>query len=257
MSQFQQLFEMHYPNLWHDFYQVCQKIQNILQYDFQDNENLWNALSIRGSKLPPDQFERLEFLGDSIIKAAQGILLYEKSADFSPKELTSLRSNLENNEYFGSLAKDLNLDQVGSLLGTGTLSTSQAADCFEALIGAIYIDNGKKFDEMIQIIKERTHFEKRIKEINSSPWGTKDPKSYLLEWMQKKYANDASLEFVTKNDGSANAPEYISKIIIKKKIDGKIILEGPWGKNRHKTKESEKEAAKECLLKLMEEGKLE
>lgn len=226
LSRFQQLFDLNYPNLWDEFNKISTKIQNILQYAFKNEDNLWNALSIRGSKLPAEQFERLEFLGDSIIKAVHGILLYEKSDEFTPKELTSFRSNLENNEYFGSFADEMHFNQVGRLLGIGTLSNSQAADCLEALIGAVFIDNGKKFDDMIDIIKSRTHFEKRMKEIKKSPWGTKDPKSYLHEWMQKKYGKETELDFATINDGSANAPEYKSKVIIKKKLDGK---RGSWG----------------------------
>ncbi|MHA1795582.1 MAG: ribonuclease III domain-containing protein [Promethearchaeota archaeon] len=257
MSRFQQLFELNYPNLWDEFNKISTKIQNILQYTFKNEDNLWNALSIRGSKLPAEQFERLEFLGDSIIKSVHGILLYEKSDEFTPKQLTFFRSNLENNEYFGSLKEEMHFNQIGKLLGIGILSDSQAADCFEALIGAIFIDNGKKFDEMVDIIKSRTHFEKRMKEIKKSPWGTKDPKSFLHEWMQKQYGNETEFEFATINEGSGNATEYKSRAIIKKRLDGKIELEGPWGEHKPKKKDSEKEAAKAVLLNLMENGKLE
>ncbi|MHA1715368.1 MAG: ribonuclease III domain-containing protein [Promethearchaeota archaeon] len=255
MVAFREIFEAHYPAAWEDFNKVCRKIQRILGHEFNNPEILWHALSIRGSRLPSADFERLEFLGDSLIKAAHGILLYEKSGDFLPGELTVFRANLENNAYFGSLADELHLNELGKILEIGVLSDSQAADCFEAIIAAVFLDRQKDFDFMIDLIKRLTHFQKRLAEIKNSPWGLKDPKSYLNEWVQKQYGNEAELVFATINEGSMNAPQYKSKAIIRKKSDNKTLFEGGFcNKGFLKKRKSEKEAAKILVLKLRNEG---
>ncbi len=76
---------------------IGKKIQNIIHYDFANEDVLWSAMSIRGTTLPSEEFERLEFLGDSILKTIHGILLYEKSEEFQPGELSVFRQNLERN----------------------------------------------------------------------------------------------------------------------------------------------------------------
>ncbi|MHA1766542.1 MAG: hypothetical protein ACTSVK_09830, partial [Promethearchaeota archaeon] len=84
LGQFKEIFEQNYPYQWNEFEKILNKIQNILNYQFKDRINLWNATSIRGSTLPTQQFERLEFLGDSVLKTIHGILLFERWEDFSP-----------------------------------------------------------------------------------------------------------------------------------------------------------------------------
>ena len=66
LTHFKQIFEQNYPRQWSKFQKIGKKIQNIIHYDFVNEEILWKAMSIRGSALPSEEFERLEFLGDSI-----------------------------------------------------------------------------------------------------------------------------------------------------------------------------------------------
>ncbi|MHA1149163.1 MAG: ribonuclease III domain-containing protein [Promethearchaeota archaeon] len=257
MSDFKKIFNQFYPNQWRDFTLASEKLQNIINYQFSNVDNLYSVLSIRGSKLPTENFERLEFLGDSLLKAIQGILLYEKSNEFAPKQLTQLRSNLENNRTFAKIGKELPFTKVSMILGIGQLSEGQAADCFEALIGAIYIDNGKNFNDLIRIVQRITHFENNYKQILGSRWGGKDPKSILHEWAQKQYGNDFIIEYPSENRGTGNAPEFHVRAIIKRKISGKIERESNYIGPSNKKKEGEKKAAKALLDILKEEGKLE
>jgi dsRNA-specific ribonuclease len=143
------------------------KIQNIIQYNFVKEETLWNAMSIRGSKLPSEEFKRLEFLGDSILKAIHGILLYDRGKEFQPGELTDFRQQLESNDILAPLAEELKCNEVGELLEIGKLSPKQAADCFEALIGALYVDK-RNLEDMIRLVRGLTHFQKRFKELRQA-----------------------------------------------------------------------------------------
>jgi len=253
---FKQTFNQLYSNQWEKFEKSLKKLQNMISYQFSNLNFLYSALSIRGSKLPKDQFERSEFLGDSLLKAIQGILLFEKSNEFDPGDLTKLRMNLENNRTLAKLAEELPFNEFSMILGIGILSDSQAADCFESLIGAIYLDNGKQFDKLLELIRRITHFEKNYKKILNEPWGGKDPKSFLHEWAQKTYRQNFQIDFPSENRGRANAPEFYVKCLIKRKSTGKIEIESIEVGPCIRIKDGEKEAAKSLLIKLQEEGRL-
>ena len=167
VTHFRDIFEQSYPDRWSEFQKIGRIIQNIIHYDFVKEENLWNAMSIRGSKLPSEEFKRLGFLGDSILKMIQGIILYDRGEQFQPGKLTTFRQILENKDYLAPLAEELKYNEIGELLEIGKLSTKRAADCFEALIGAIYVDK-RNLEDMISLVKGLTHFQKRFKELRKA-----------------------------------------------------------------------------------------
>ena len=167
LAHFKEIFEQSYPDRWSEFQKIGRKIQNIIQYDFEKEEILWNAMSIRGSKLPSEEFNRLEFLGDSILKAINGIILYNRGEEFQPGKLTTFRQILESNDNLAPLAEELKYNEIGELLEIGKLSTNQAADGFEALIGAIYVDK-RNLEDMISLVRGLTHFQKRFKELREA-----------------------------------------------------------------------------------------
>lgn len=257
MVSFQENFEQIYPNKWTEFQKIGKKIQNMVQYQFGDEENLWYAMAIRGSKLPHAQFERLEFLGDSIIKAIQSLFLFERQKEFQPEQLTSSRQSLEKNVSLAPFGKELKGDEIGELLEIGKLSIDQAADYFEAIIASIFIDSNKNFEKMEKIFKSITHFEKKVKELMDSPWRFKDPRTFLNEWVQKSYSNEAEVNYEPKNEGTQNAPQYRVRVLIKRRDTQKIEIEGPWGDAVSKKKDAEKNAAERLLFKLKEEGRLD
>ncbi len=251
MIHFKEIFEQHYPSHWTEFQKIGRKIQNIIDYDFVNEEILWNAMSIRGSALSSEEFERLEFLGDSILKTILGILLYKRGEEFQPDKLSAFRQNLESNEKLALLAEELKFNEIGLLLEMRELSTNQAADFFEALIGAIYVDKGN-IENMIALVKGITHFEKRLKELRKAPWESKDPKSYLQEWVSKKYSNEVNIDYISVNEGTSNAPQFKVRATVKRKFNDIIEIEGPWVGTFSKKKEGEKEAAKTLLSQLEE-----
>lgn len=257
LTHFKEIFEQSYPGQWSELQKIGKKIQNIIQYDFENEETLWIAMSIRGSKLATRRFERLEFLGDSILKAIHGILLFERGDEFQPGKLSAFRRNLESNENLALLAEELKFNEIGLLLGIGELSSNQAAEFFEALIGAIFIDK-KSLDDMTDLVKGITHFEKKFKELRKAPRDSKDSKSILNEWILNKYSGEASIAYEIKNEGSIHAPQFKARAIIKKKFTNKSEFEGSWVGTFSKKKDVEKEAAKRLLLQLEEEeGKLD
>ena len=257
MEEIELLFDQHYPDQWGKFLKFCDRVEKIIHHDFGDKTFLYNALSVRGSRLPSDKFERYEFLGDSILKAIQGILLYERNEEYNPGELTRIRSELERNENLATISGDLFLDELAKIFGLGKFTPSQAADAIEALIGAIFLDVNNDFDATMAIVKGFTHFDKRLKQLGKDPWGTKDPKSFLQEYVQKTYSGDAEIVYEKQNEGTSNAPLRSAKASIKVKSSGKIEMNGPWGITQSKEKDAEKEAAKALLKQMQEAGLIE
>ncbi len=255
VQRFKEIFDENYPSLWSKFQAFGRDLQQKIGHNFTDEEKLWQALAIRGSKLPSDVFERLEFLGDGLLKAIHAILLYEKVESLSPEQLTLYRIGLENNDRLAQLLKQYNYDNLGKLLNIGKLSRDQSADCLEALIGALYLDVEKNFDTIKNMVPKITNFEKSLEEIMKSPWGAKDPKNVLQEWAQKEYHGKVDIQYPFENQGTSNAPQFIVHAALVEKSTKKLMEEGPKTDPFSKKKEGEIMAARLLLLKLKEEGK--
>lgn len=93
--------------------------------------------------------EKLEFLGDSVVGLYFSQVLYHKYPKLDEGELSRFRSSLVNEESLASLGRLLKLDSClilgkGEFLRQAMNQDSLVSDCFEALIGFIYLDGGEK-----------------------------------------------------------------------------------------------------------------
>ncbi len=130
--------------------------------------------------------ERLEFLGDSILGFVIAETLYEKFPTADEGVLSRLRSNLVNQGFLAELARNVELGDF-LILGSGEMKSggyrrdSILSDAFEALIGALYKDQG------YETCKEWVLglFANRMQELTLENW-EKDPKTKLQELMQSK-----------------------------------------------------------------------
>ena len=130
--------------------------------------------------------ERLEFLGDSILGFVIAEALFDKFSDASEGVLSRLRANLVNQSSLADLAR---LHQFGDflLLGSGELKSggfrreSILSDALEAVIGALYLDQG--IDVCKQWVKGL--FQEKLQSLSLDNW-QKDPKTQLQELMQSK-----------------------------------------------------------------------
>ena len=126
--------------------------------------------------------ERLEFLGDAILDAIIADILYKKFENKKEGFLTNMRSRIVQRETLNKLGLELGLDK---LLVSSTRNvahnTNMFGDALEALIAAIYLDQGyrvaKKF-VFDTLIKEHLDIENVVK-------NEVDFKSRLIEWGQK------------------------------------------------------------------------
>jgi len=160
------------------------KLQQAIGHNFRDIALLKLALThrSRGSK----NYERLEFLGDSILGFVVADWLYKKYPDLAEGKLSRIRSTLVRKETLAKVARNLSLSSY-LILGEGELKSggfnrdSILADAVESIIGALYLDSG--FKRALAFIEK--NFEVHLKSISADST-YKDPKSRLQEAMQKK-----------------------------------------------------------------------
>ncbi len=167
------------------------EVERALGIEFNDKQLLQQAFvhrSFLNELLDHDEDlvdnERLEFLGDAVLGYVVSEHLYLLFPYVDEGELTNLRSALVRRETLARLAEELNLG--GYLkLGHGEEEsggrTRRATLCatFEALVGAVYLDQGIEAVRRLVFGLLRTDIE-RLRAVDD----TKDPKSRLQEWAQ-------------------------------------------------------------------------
>lgn len=160
-----------------------QRLMGRLGYEFKDLALLQRALTHRS--VNSRNYERLEFLGDSLLSAIIAQQLYEQYPAEDEGRLTRMRATLVRQETLGKIAKDLQLSQhlilsVGELKSGGHNRESILADVVEAIIAAIYLDS-QDFT-LIQTIVLKW-YQTYLKDL-AEPEQLKDPKTRLQEYLQ-------------------------------------------------------------------------
>ena len=184
------------------------------------------SVSKRSAKGRPLNNERLEFLGDAILDAVVGDIVYRHFDGKREGFLTNTRSKLVQRETLGRLAQEMGLMQL--------------INDFEALVGAIYLDRG--YDACMLFMKKRIL--KQLINIDKVAYKEVNFKSKLLEWTQK---NRVHMEFrqVSQTKDESGSPVFECVAV----IEG---IEGCKGKGYSK-KESQQLASKETLQRLRRE----
>ena len=188
--------------------------------------------------------ERLEFLGDAILGAVVGEIVYHHFPRKREGFLTNTRSKIVQRETLGKLAAEIGLDKlVRRNEHNQTHNSYLAGNAFEALIGAIYLDRG--YGHCKSFVKKRIL--KRLIDIDKLAYKEVNFKSKLLEWCQK---HKVTLEYVlleeTKDeDGS---PLFNSKVV----INGHECARG----KGYSKKESHQKASRNALHRLKHDHKL-
>jgi len=157
-------------------------LQTRLQHTFSEPRLLLRALTHRS--FSSDHYERLEFLGDSVLNLAVSDLLYRRLGALSEGELSRVRANLVRQETLHALALELDLPEAlrlgeGELRSGGNRRPSILADVLEALIGAVYCDAGF---ELASALVHRLFAKLDI--TPQMPAADKDPKTELQELLQ-------------------------------------------------------------------------
>ena len=202
---------------------------------------LHKSTSVRSEKGRPLNNERLEFLGDAILDAIVGDVVYRHFEGRREGFLTNTRSKIVQRETLNKLAVEIGLDK---LVKYSTRSSSHNSymygNAFEAFIGAIYLDQGyercKQFMEQ-KIFKKYIDLETMSrKEVNF--------KSKLIEWSQKNKM-EVSFELIEQFLDKDYNPMFHTEV----RIEGLSAGTG----TGYSKKESQQNAAQMALKKLKED----
>lgn len=184
-------------------------------------------------------YERLEFLGDSILDAVIAEYIFKKFPEEDEGFLTQLKSKLVSRNNLSKLAQELDILPLIRYKKSNSINTDTlAGDSFEAIIGAMYLDVGYKKTRLAiknHTLKYYINMERIMTE-------EIDFKSKLLIWSQR---NKHHVSFGIINEvNHGNCWTYTAEVIINEK---------EWGRgNGPSKKAAEQEAAKESLILLGE-----
>lgn len=154
--------------------------------------------------------ERLEFLGDAVLECVSSDFLFIEFPDMNEGFLTQLRSKMVSRQTLNEVAKRIGLDEYVITHSSNNLSQKHIyGDAFEAMMGAIYLDQGYDFVNRLLINRIFVDYIKVANLLESET----DFKSRLIEWCQK---NHHTIHFATTHDKtySSSHPFFYSKVLI-------------------------------------------
>lgn len=218
-------------------------LENKIHIRFKNPDLLKEALTHRSylneePAWPIAHNERLEYLGDAVLELVTSEELFQKLKDSPEGELTILRAALVNYQFLAKVASDFSLDSFilmskGEAKDTGKAREVILANAVEALIGAIYLDQGygaaSSFTQAFIL--------KRLPEILKNK-SYKDAKSQLQEIIQERIKVTPTYKVL---DESGPAHQRIFKVGV---YFGDELIASGVGTSKQ---EAELEAAKTAL----------
>lgn len=182
-----------------------------LGYEFKAPALLTEALTHRSFGTP--NYERLEFLGDSVVNCVIARALYDRFPQLPEGRLSRVRATLVRQEALHRIATSLDLGAVlrlgeGELKSGGHNRPSILADSLEAIFGAVLLDGG--FDEASRVVLALYAGELDTLDPEHSQ---KDAKTELQEWLQ---ARRSPLPVYTMLDieGAAHAQHFVVECVV-------------------------------------------
>lgn len=216
------------------------RLEKKINYKFLDKKLLDQALTHKSystEKKTNYHNERLEFLGDSVISLVVCDYLFKKYPQENEGYLSKIKSYLVSKNKLASWAKKIELQNYVKISG-GKLSLDEKSNlsilsnCFESLMGAIYLDSNFEMTQKI-IVSFLENEEKIFNDV--------DFKSKLQEYVQKKHKILPEYEIIF-----TEGPEHQKTFIVRLIIKGKTVAIGK-GKSK---KEAEQNAAENALKKM-------
>ena len=215
--------------------------QQKLGYEFRDLNLLFEAVTHAScSTTRLKSYERMEFLGDSILGFVVCEYLYQTHPDWLEGPLTKIKSIVVSRQTCGRLGEELGLAKflvVGKGIGNrGPVPLSLLANAFESIVAAIYLDGGmqptKEF--LMRFIPDQVHL---------AVEGSIEPnfKSELQQFAQKKYGLPPAYQLI-----SDRGPDHEKWFLVAATLEKKLFTPA-WGRNK---KEAEQKAAANALAEI-------
>ncbi|MDD5032996.1 MAG: ribonuclease III [Candidatus Pacebacteria bacterium] len=219
------------------------ELEEKLEVKFNNIDLLKEALTHRSflnekRELGEHHNERLEFLGDAVLELAVTRFLFYKFSEKPEGELTSLRAALVNSKMLFEVASDMGVEKFlrlskGEEKESGKGRNFILANTFEALIGAIYLDQG--YEKAEEFVKKNICL--RVDEvIEKKLW--RDAKSLFQEEAQERESITPNYEVL-----EASGPDHKKLFVIGVYIGSELVAKGE-GFSKH---EAEMNAAEKAL----------
>lgn len=189
--------------------------------------------------------ERLEFLGDAVLDFLVGDMLYQRYTEMPEGDLTRLRAALVRTESLAVLAQQLGLGNA-IRMGKGEETTggrerqTNLCAAFEALVGALYLDQGLPAVEEFVI----PHLNPLLEQIITAALD-RDARSSLQEWSQAEL-NLTPIYRTVSSSGPDHQKEFLVEVLI-----GEAVA----GQGTGRSKQSGAQAAARSALDNINSGK--
>ena len=219
------------------------RFYNMFGYSFKDYTLLIRALTHRSKT--KKNYERLEFLGDSILGFVIAEALYLQFKHIAEGRLSQLRSKLVKGATLAQLALSLKMDEyviLGASEQSGQKREKVLEDVFEAVIGAIYLDSD--FVTVKKVILK--WYQPVISNINLDTIKVKDSKSKLQEIMLQNALSlpEYSIETIEGKDHE----QQFTVVAIAKDLNLQVKAKGT------SRKKAEQKAAEKMIEMLSQQG---
>ena len=186
----------------------------------------------------------MEFLGDAVLELIVTDFLFNKYPSFPEGKLTAIRSSLVNYRTLGAIASELDYNSFINLSKGERADTNERsrlpilADCFEAVLGAVFLDGG--LDPCVNFLKNVLLW--RSEQIVKNE-AFRDSKSRLQEYHQSR-SKSTPYYRVTNEEGKEHDKLFTVAVIV-----SEIVLANGVGRSKQ---EAELDAAKNALLEIKE-----
>ncbi len=238
MASIKQIFSTR-SNKDGEFVNSLKKILGFKPKDLSIYETAFTHRSTNEKNLngQPQNYERLEFLGDAMLGAVIAAHLFKKVPEGNEGYLTKMRSKVVSREHLNELGRDFQLVKfLKTTVPTQQFSGNIYGNVFEALVGAIYLDRGFKYCEKFiykRVIKPYVDIKKLEGKVISY-------KSLLIEWCQK-YKKPFGFEIY-----EDNGKDELKHFAVRLKVGDEIVAKA----RATSKKKAEERAAKRAYYKL-------
>ena len=219
-----------------------EELERIIKYTFKNKELLKHALShssyANEMRNDYESYERLEFLGDSVLSVIVSEYIFKHFRKLPEGDLTKLRASLVCEKSLAAFARELELGRF-ILLGKGEKQNggsdrpSILADVFEAVLAAIYLDGGME--------AARAHVMRFVKpelSHHTVEEAFHDYKTQLQEIIQRNPEEELIYKLV-----GESGPDHDKKFTVDVCLNSNVIGTG----TAHSKKQAEQYAAKQAL----------
>lgn len=162
---------------------LAAKINKIIGRKIENIDYYKEAFSLKtpNKAINAKNYERLEFLGDSVLGSIISCYLYKTYPEENEGFLTQMKSKIVNRKNLNLLGEKLRLTDFIQNGGNGNLGENISGNLFEAFIGALYLDTN--YETCEKIVLEKLFTDKHIEKLENK---IVSYKGLLLEWSQKK-----------------------------------------------------------------------